>query len=243
MEIVLCNRTATIKFWDDYAKWYKLWIEHTHYHKRIIEVLKVMSRPDWKVLDISAGNGILSIPLYVQGCEVTALEPSVGMRNRLDEEVSRNKVDGLNVDKRVWEKVPCHEYSDYDLILACNSLHLTQIGFEEALEKVFRARPRNVFLIFEPSSPNTWVNDSFGEYKLLFTTSYEIDNSFVYHHSDEIVEHWTLMKGCSPQPDEIRDLKKRIIFKEGHLWIKQTSPIMMCWWTRIFRKRGEISKY
>lgn len=232
METPIYERMASVKFWDVYAKWYKLWIEHTHYHENIIEMLKAMTRPNWKVLDIGAGNGILSIPLYFRGCEVTALEPSVGMRNLLYEEVSKNRIDGLNVDERTWEKVPCDEYSDYDLVIACNTLHLTQIGFEEALAKVFRARPRNVFLVLEPSSPNMLVKESYGDYKLFFTKSYEMDNPYAYHHLDEMIEHWTFIKGRVPQPHEMSDLKKKIILKDGHLWIKHTSRILMRWWKR-----------
>jgi len=85
---------------------------------------------------------------------VTALEPSIGMRNLLYEEAFQKRIDGLNVDERIWEEAPCYEFLDYDLILACNTLHLTLIGFEEALEKVFRARPENVFLISEVGPPD-----------------------------------------------------------------------------------------
>jgi ubiquinone/menaquinone biosynthesis C-methylase UbiE len=232
MDSATCKRIASVKFWDSYARWYKLWIEHTHYHERIIEVLLAMTGPGWKVLDIGAGNGILSIPLYARGCEVTALEPSVGMRNLLCEEVFKKRIEGVTVDERVWEEVPCYEFSDYDLIIACNTLHLTQIGFEEALAKVFRAGAKNVFLVLDLGSPHICVKGFYGDYAVLFTKSYETDNSYAYHHLNEMVEHWTFIKGRTPQPDEISDLRKGIIFQEGHLWVKNTSRIMMCWWKK-----------
>lgn len=232
MEVAVCKLVATVKFWDVYAKWYKLWIEHTHYHENIIEVLKAMTRPNWKVLDIGAGNGILSIPLYFRGCEVTALEPSVVMRNLFYEEVFKNRIDGLNVDERTWEKVPCDEYSDYDLIIACNTLHLTQIGFEMALAKIFRTGPRNVVLITELEPPAICMKWPFGDYTTVFTKSFEVDNSYAYHHLNEVVEHWTFIKGRVLQPHEMSDLKKKIILKDGHLWIKHTSRILMRWWKR-----------
>lgn len=37
-----CKKVATVRFWNKYAKWYKLWIEHNNYHNRIIDVLTTM---------------------------------------------------------------------------------------------------------------------------------------------------------------------------------------------------------
>jgi SAM-dependent methyltransferase len=230
MEQAAFKRTASVEFWDSYARWYNLWMEHTHYHKRIIEVLMTLTKPGWRVLDIGAGNGILSIPLYARGCNVTALEPSAGIRSLLYEEAFKNRIDGLAVDDRIWEEVSYYEFWDYDLIMACNSLHLTQIGFEEAMKKVFRARPRNIFLISEVGLPKLLLKWQYSDYTMAFAKSYETENSYAYHHLNEMLEHWTFMKGRTPQPDEISDLKKRIVVQEGHLWIKNISRIMMCWW-------------
>ncbi len=232
MGAAVCKRVATVRFWDGYARWYKLWMEHTQYHQRIIEVLLAMTERGWRVLDIGAGNGILSIPLYVRGCEVTALEPSIGMRNLLYQEAFKKRIDGLAVDERIWEEAPCYEFLDYDLILACNTLHLTQIGFKEALEKVFRARPENFFLISEVRPPDIRVKWQYGNYTMIFTKSYEVDSSCAYHHLNESVEHWTSKKGRSLQSDEIRDLKERVVLQDGHLWMKDTAQVMMCWWKR-----------
>jgi SAM-dependent methyltransferase len=238
MEAAVCKQVTTVKFWDTYAKWYKLWIEHTHYHKRIVDVLMTITRPTWNVLDIGAGNGILSIPLYIRGCKVTALEPSFGMRNLLYEEAFKWGINGLTVDERIWEEVHSYEFLNYDLIIACNTLHLTQIGFEEALAKIFRTRPRNVFLITELRPPEIRVKWQYGDYTMIFTKSYETDNSYAYHHLNEMIEHWTFIKGRTPQPDEISDLKQRIIVQDGHLWIKSKSRIMMCWWKRERREKN-----
>jgi SAM-dependent methyltransferase len=238
MEQAVCKRVATVKFWDGYARWYKLWMEHIRYHKRIIEVLLAMTGKGWRVLDIGAGNGILSIPLYARGCEVTALEPSIGMRSLLYEETFKSRIDGLTVDDRIWEEVPCFEYLDYNLILACNTLHLTQIGFEEALAKVFRARPENVFLISEVKPPEVLVKWRHGGYTMAFTKTYETDSSYAYHHMNEMVEHWTFKKGRGLQPDEIRALKEKIVLDAGHLWMKDTAQVMMCWWKRDGQKEN-----
>jgi len=232
MEATLCKQVATVEFWDGYARWYKLWMEHTNYHERIIDVLMTITKSGWRVLDIGAGNGILSIPLYARGCEVTALEPSVGMRNLLYEEAFKNEIYGLTVDDRMWEEVPCYEFLEWDLIIACNTLHLTQIGFEKAMAKVFRASPRNVFLISDVGSPELQVKWQYGAYTMAIAKSYETDNSYAYHHLNEILEHWTFMKGRAPQSDEIRTLKERVVLQDGHLWLKDRAQVTMRWWKR-----------
>jgi SAM-dependent methyltransferase len=233
MEAAVCKQVATVRFWDGYARWYKLWMEHTQYHQRIIEVLLAMTERGWRVLDIGAGNGILSIPLYIRGCEVTALEPSIGMRNLLCEEAFKNKIDGLTVDERIWEEALCYEFLDYDLIMACNTLHLTQMGFEDAFAKIFRARPKNVFLISEVGPPDIRVKWRYGDYTMIFTKSYQVDSSYVYHHLSEMVRHWTFKKGRTLYPDEIRALKEKIVLQDGHLWMRDSAQVMMFWWRRI----------
>jgi ubiquinone/menaquinone biosynthesis C-methylase UbiE len=238
MDSAVCKRVATVKFWDGYARWYKLWMEHSQYHQRMIEVLLAMTEPGWRVLDIGAGNGVLSLPLYQRGCEVTALEPSIGMRDLFYEEAIKRGVDWVSLDERVWEEVPYYEFLDYDLIVACNTLHLTEMGFEKGLAKIFRAKPGNVFLITELGLPEIQVKWQYEDYTMVFTKSYETDNSYAYHHLNEMIEHWSFIKGRTPQPNELSDLKKRIILSEGHLWIKHTSRIMMCWWKRNDREKN-----
>jgi len=223
---------ASVEFWDHYAQWYQLWIEHTHYHDGILEILLSRAKPGWRILDIGAGNGVLSFPLSSYGCNVTALEPSAGMRNLLYESGLRHRSGRITVDDRMWEEVSNDEFSDYDLILACNSLHLTTMGFEKALEKIFRTRPQNIFLISEidlPEIQRRWLD---GAYSNVLLKSTDVHNPYAYHHLDEMVRHWTFIKGRSPQPNEIADLKKKIVLKDGHLWIEHTSRMMMFWWRR-----------
>lgn len=227
----ICSRAATVTFWDGYATWYKLWMEHNRYHDRIIEVLTTMVEPGWKVLDIGAGNGVLSLPLCAIGCEVTALEPSVGMKNLLFEEAMNRGIDWIEIDERRWEEAPSFDYHSHDLVMACNSLHLTEQGFEQSLKKAFKTGAKNIFLITEhlPEIKLPW---SYGDYSMLFTKSYEIESSFAYHSMDEVFEHRVFKKGNSLCPDEKVDIKSRLIFEDNHLWIKDTAYVGMYWWSR-----------
>ena len=40
----VCRRVATVGFWDGYARWYKLWLEHNNYHAPVIELLETNGR-------------------------------------------------------------------------------------------------------------------------------------------------------------------------------------------------------
>jgi ubiquinone/menaquinone biosynthesis C-methylase UbiE len=194
-------------------------MEHNNYHERIIEVLTTMVEPGWKVLDIGAGNGILSLPLCAIGCDVTVLEPSTGMRNLLFGEAFRRGIDWINVDERRWEDVPCFELRNYDLLIACNSLHLTKMGFGKAVEKIFRMNPKNALVITELGFSEIKVKWQYGDHTMLFTKCYETESSFAYHNMDEVFEHRTFKKGRPPHPDEEREIKSMLTIDDGHLWI------------------------
>jgi len=229
---MICRRSATVQFWNGYAKWYKLWMKHSSYHDRIIEALTTMVKPKWRVLDIGAGNGVLSLPLCAIECDVTSLEPSVAMKSLLYEEAFKRGIDRIKVDGRRWEDVPSFEFQGYDLIMACNSLHLTETGFGKSLEKIFRAGPRHVFLITEFGPPEIKVRWKYEGYRMLFANSYKTEGSFAYHNMDEIWEHWAFKKGRRLCPDETMDIMSRVVFENGLFRLKETAYVGMYWWER-----------
>lgn len=233
MEKTVCKRVRTVQFWDSYAKWYKLWVEHTDYHDRAIQMLMTMVKPGWKVLDIGAGNGILSLPLCAIGCEVTALEPSMSMRSLLYEESGRRGIDWITVDERSWEDVRTYHFRGYDLILACNSLHLMQVEFEDAIKKIFALHPVNVFVVTEIGFPEIKMKWQYGDYQMLFAKSYEIISSFAYHHLTEVMEHWEFKKGGRLHTSEISDIKSKLSFRDGHMWFDEKAYMGMYWWRKI----------
>lgn len=231
MSNAVCRKAATVSFWDGYAPWYKLWIEHNHYHDRMLDVLFARAEPGWKVLDVGCGNGVLSLPLSGMGCEVTALEPSIGMRGLLFAEAFSRDIDRVKVDERRWEEVLHDDFLDHDLIVACNSLHLTTLGFHAALDKVFRARPKRVFVVTE-TEPSFDLRIEREGYVTVVEQTYEIESSFGYHTWDEAFAHVAFKKGRPLTIVEEFDLQEKLTERDGHLWLRDTGTVAMRWWER-----------
>jgi len=191
-----------------------------------------MAEPGWSVLDVGAGNGVLSLPLCAIGCEVTALEPSVGMRSLLYEQAFSRGIDWLSVDERTWEDVPAYgSLRDLDLVIACNSLHLTTLGFAAALKKLVFLRPKQVFLATELTDHFTVPTDQEG-YRLAFAKVRETDSAFSYHTVDEALEHAEFKKNRLLSFWEQADVRSRLVRRDDHYLIEDTANVGMFWWER-----------
>jgi len=238
MQSPVCRRAANVSFWDGCARWYKLWMDHASYHAPITEFLTTMAEPGWKVLDIGAGSGVLSLPLAGMGCKVTAVEPSIGMRRLLFEEMFRKGVDTIEVDERRWEDIPVGKLDGYGLVLSGNTLHLTSIGFEGAMEKIFEADPDNALVITE-HIPGTMIRFAYPSHTLACARSLETDSSYAYHSLDEVLEHHRFKKGSDLTAGEETAIIERLVEEGGHLWIKETAKVGMYWFQR--RPHGDYS--
>ncbi|NWF76535.1 MAG: class I SAM-dependent methyltransferase [Nitrospirae bacterium] len=223
---------STVQFWDKNAKWYKLWIEHNSYHSEIIKILTSLVKPAWKVLDIGAGNGILSLPLCAIGCNVTALEPSEGMRNLLYEGVKRAGINNISIESRRWEEMPISEIFDHDLVIASNSLHLTELGFLYGLEKIFMAEPENIFIVTEIHFSDLAIRERLYDYEIIYKKFIETESSYAYHCLEEAIEHWTFKNGRIPVYNERTELMLQLTYERGHLWKKGYTTVGIFWWAK-----------
>jgi len=223
--------TEEARFWDRYARWYRQWIQHNEYHRPILDMLTSTVEPGWKVLDIGAGNGILSVALADAGCEVTAIEPSIAMRSLLFEEAFAGNIDSIDVDERPWEEIPVFELVGYDLIMACNSLHLPEIGFAASLDKAMRADPAYLFVVTE-HVPSEMIRFAYPHHVMRYARSCRIDDSFAYHSREEVFECQSCEKGRPLSSEEERSLAGRISFRENHFWLNATAQVGMYWFGR-----------
>lgn len=230
MEKQIWKRATTPAFWQGYSRWYRQWMAHSRYHERIARTLTTLAKPSWRVLDIGAGNGVLSGPLAHMGCEVTALEPSSAMRNLLREEMRKDSSHSVKIDGRPWEAVSCEMFRDYDLVLACNSLHLTRIGFGPALSKVFATQPKRVVVVTELFSPEIRIPLRRGDYFMQYARIEKTGSAFAYHSVHEAFEHWAANNGRRPDTWERDDIAQKLVKREDHLWLDDSALVgLFCW--------------
>jgi len=227
------HRKKTVQYWNAQARWQKTWLEHGHYHQDIIPLITARTTPGWRVLDIGAGSGVLALPLWQKGCEVTALEPSQGMRALLREAAGHQLLPGLRIEASSWEELPLAQARDFHLILACNSLHLTSLEINLALAKAFQAQPQHVCLVTELDFLSADLPRHYHNFRLTWSRYLETDSSFAYHHLDELWEHHHHQEGRILSSAEKDTLKTRLVHQDGHYWLKNRSLVGLFWWSPI----------
>lgn len=220
-----------ISYWDEYARWYKLWREHNSYHESIKNILLSFVHKGIKILDIGAGDGVLSFPLIEKGCFVTPLEPSQTMQNYLHEQAKKYGFK-INIDNRKFEDLDIYELKEYDLALACNSLHLTENGIESSLFKIFSSTIESVFFVTEKSFSLNELSLLFPEYKMIFNYSYLCKSSFAYHSLEELFEHWQFKVGRKLFSWEKEKLFKSVSYEKRHFWLKDFALVNIFFWRR-----------
>lgn len=225
----------TVSYWDEYAPWYKLWLDHTNYHRGLKDLLARWVLPGWRVLDIGGGSGVLAVPLAKAGCRVTVVEPSEAMREFLAQELWEKKAAVESVIPLPWEDIASGAVSGFDLILASNSLHLTSIGTAPSLRRILAARPRHVLVVSELEIPFEPGGNGDSAYEVGGAGSFRADNSFRYHSVDEALSHLDLKDRHGQDHPSRQDFVRSLVFEDGHFVLMRRTTVR---WLRLDRKAG-----
>ncbi len=229
MEQVL-GRIASVDYWERNARWYQLWAEHGNYHEPILHQLMKHTQPHWRVLDIGAGNGVLSFPLAALGCQVTALEPSAAMRRLFFMEAWRRGIGHVAVDDRPWSGSYVRNDSCCDLVVACNSLHVCGEGMIDAFRRILAMRARNIFVATEMGADKLKTCADTGGYVLSWSTEYEMQSPHVFHSLAEAFEFWRFASQTGARQLDEHAFASRLRMTHGHWYLDENVNVSLLWW-------------
>ncbi len=134
--------------WEDKKSAKRFWeMSQKDNQKRARETIKSLQiTPQSRVLDIGAGPGTLAIPLSEKVKHVTAIEPSKGMIEVMEENMTEYGRDNISIVKKRWEDIDVENDLDgpYDTIIASFSLSMPDI--RKAIEDMQSASSGHIYL-------------------------------------------------------------------------------------------------
>lgn len=209
--------------WEDKENARKFWemAKKNDYErsKKIISSLPVTAKS--KVLDIGAGPGTLAIPLCKIARHVTAVEPSKGMLEVLQENIIEQECSNITCVEKKWEEVDIENDLEgpYDIIIASFSLAMPDI--RKAIENMEAACSGDIYLYWfagdrpwDPYARDIWPLMYDKEYypipkcDILYNTLYQMS---IYPN----MESFSL-----EQKDIFPSIEKAVDHFSGHLGIK-----------------------
>jgi len=135
-------------YWDDEEEARNYWrmVQHDcgEYVDRLLDKIRVDST--FRVLDIGAGPGTLTIPFSKMAAHVTAVEPSSAMARVLKENLEEHGIENVDCVQKRWEEVDIERdlKPPYDLVVASFSLGMTDI--KAAIQKMMMVSSGRVYL-------------------------------------------------------------------------------------------------
>ena len=110
--------------------------------------------PEFRVLDIGSGPGTVAVPVAGKVAHVTAVEPSPGMADVMEEYAARKGVSNLDIVRKRWEDLdPFTELSGpYDIVIASYSLGMQDL--REAVRKMCAVSSGRVYIFWISGMPD-----------------------------------------------------------------------------------------
>jgi phosphatidylethanolamine/phosphatidyl-N-methylethanolamine N-methyltransferase len=126
------------RFWDRFAGVYDLFImkKSSEIYAKIVELILPELHPDWVVLDLAVGTGLLALEMAPRVQKVYGLDISAAMLGQAQAKAQERRI--VNVEFQVGDayQLPFAEAS-LDAVVISNALHV-MLKPECALAEVYR---------------------------------------------------------------------------------------------------------
>lgn len=109
------------KDWDNIAKKFEKWMEKDDYPEKVLN--KIQTMPQYSVLDIGCGEGVLTIPLAKKVSNVTCVDLSKEMLELLKKKAKNENLDNLNYIQGNFEDIDLNTVGKQDIVIASRSLN------------------------------------------------------------------------------------------------------------------------
>ena len=122
--------------------------------KRVQMILKGLKlKPHYRILDIGAGAGTLTIPMAEKVRQVTAVDPSATMNTALTNYVIKQKITNIVSVQKAWEDadIPDHLEPPYNKVIASLSLGMPDIKM--AIRKMESVACGDIILYWHAGTP------------------------------------------------------------------------------------------
>jgi hypothetical protein len=153
------------------------------------------------------------------------------MRRLFFREAVRRRIGYVFIDERPWDAVSAEDYRGYDLVVACNSLHLCGGGKVEALRRIIGSRPRNVFVVTETETDSLRSCAAAGGYSLKMMCERETRSPYVYHSLEEAREHRRFCCVSGSMSADEYEFRARLRPDRGSWYLDDTVNMSLLWWT------------
>ena len=131
-------------FWDKRAKQFNESMTQNR-ERAEKQIAKIVLNPEYTVLDVGAGTGRLAIPVAKQVQSVTAIDPSKGMLDCLQENMEKEEVENITCVNKRWEDVELGvDVEPHDVVIASHSLAM--LDMQEALAKMNAMSKKYVYI-------------------------------------------------------------------------------------------------
>jgi SAM-dependent methyltransferase len=239
-------------FWDKRSESYEKNMNKSSYTD---ELLKRMTlQPEYSVLDVGGGTGLLAIPMAKKVCKVTVLDISNGMLNILKDKAGSSGINNISIVNKNWYEIDVKsEIEPHDVVLASRFLPMGK-KLHDALYNMNKAAKRSCYVTWRAQSFDSIEAEScrilnkdytpYPEYPVICNCLYtmgikanvdifESTNEQCFANMEDAIQHFS--KGDRPKSKEIENkfssfVRSLLTEQNGTFYRETTIQWVLIYW-------------